>query len=274
PLTQALLAWLEARQVPFRVDIVTAQNLGLTVAESVLIARECLSTECSPLVILGGDGTFISVCRHPAPRPPVVIGVNLGTLGFLTDITTSELYSVLEAALAGRAQVEPRRLLSAAVECDGIETERFTALNDIVISKETLARIFTTDVFIDGAFAAPLRGDGVIVASPSGSTAYSLAAGGSIVHPGVDAILLSPICSHSLTTRPLVLPGNSVIELRPADIRNVGAVFLSVDGQEGRPLIEGEQVRVTTSSHSFLFAKSPSKSYYEVLGAKLKWAAR
>jgi NAD+ kinase len=272
-LTQQLIDWLNNRKIALRIDELTATKLELKNAQQqALVTREQLTTLCSHVVVLGGDGTLISVCRHPSPNPPIILGVNLGTLGFLTDITVAELFPALQAVLDGTSRLERRMLLSANVEVDGEQIESYCAVNDIVISKETLARIFTVEIFVDGTFAAPIRGDGVIVSTPGGSTAYSLAAGGSIVHPQVDAILLSPICPHSLTSRPLVLPGNSVIELRPTDIRNVGAVFLSIDGQEGRQLIEGEQVRVTTSQHCFFFAKSPSKSYYEVLGAKLKWA--
>jgi NAD+ kinase len=272
-LAQQLIDWLNSRKIALRIDESTATKLGLkNVPPQTQVAREQLTTLCSHVVVLGGDGTLISVCRHPSPNPPIILGVNLGTLGFLTDITVSELFPALQAVLDGTSKLERRKLLAASVEVDGEQIENYCAVNDIVISKETLARIFTVEISIDGAFAALIRGDGVIVSTPGGSTAYSLAAGGSIVHPQVDAILLSPICPHSLSSRPLVLPGNSVIELRPTDIRNVGAVFLSIDGQEGRQLIEGERVRVTTSPHCFFFAKSPSKSYYEVLGAKLKWA--
>ncbi len=274
-LTLALIDWLRERHIEFRLDRDTAEKLGsASLAKELILSRETLVNVCRVIVVLGGDGTFISICRHAGEIPPTVIGINLGTLGFLTDITVSEMYSVIESALQGQAQLERRSLLSAAIETESAEVDRFQAVNDIVISKETLARIFSVEVFIDGSYAATLRGDGVIVATPGGSTAYSLSAGGSIVHPQVDAMLLTPICPHTLTSRPLVLPGCSVITLRTSDISNVGSVFLSIDGQQGRQLVEGEMVRISSSPHSFFFAKSPSKSYYEVLGTKLKWAAR
>ena len=273
PVMDSLIQWLEQRNLRFYLDQNAADYLAPGCSKSAsIIARENLTSECSPIVVLGGDGTLISVCRHAATVPPVIVGVNLGTLGFLTEITVAELLTVMESVIDGSAPLQERFLVDAQIKHKNGHSESFSAVNDIVITKDTLARIFTVDVYVDGIFAAPIRGDGVIVGTPGGSTAYSLAAGGSIVHPRVEALLLTPICSHSLTTRPLVLPGDSEIELCPADILNVGAVFLSVDGQAGRLLNENEKVVVRTSPHSFFFARSPSKTYYEVLGTKLKWA--
>lgn len=274
-LTAELLTWLDNRGLPLLIDDETATHLGLDIDTSLRIPREHITTKCSPVVVMGGDGTLINVCRHPAPSSPIIIGVNLGTLGFLTEITTQEMIPLLEEVLAGRSPLEERRLLTTQVNKPGRSPLSFTAINDIVISKGALARIFPIDVFVDEQFAAQLRGDGVIVSTPSGSTAYSLAAGGSIVHPQVDALLLTPICPHSLTSRPLVLPGTSKISLRAENLSNVGAtVNLTVDGQEGTELRDGDEVIVSTSRrHSVMMAKSPSKNFYEILGTKLNWAA-
>ena len=241
--------------------------------ETVVESRSLITAFCDLVVILGGDGTLISVCRHPSENSPQIIGVNLGTLGFLTEITIAELKDCIATAVSGKSVLEKRNLLSAEVFRRGFDKVATYALNDIVISKETIARIFPTKLSIDGKLAAIMRGDGVIVASPSGSTAYSLAAGGSIVHPGVDAILITPICPHSLTSRPLVIPGSSLIELEVENDSGEVSSFLTVDGQEGFSLCAGDKVKITTSKFSVLFAKSPSRTYFEVLGAKLKWAA-
>jgi NAD+ kinase len=275
PLVTKLINKLRKDGVSFRLDNRTASHLELSdVSESDCLRREELTSGCSHIVVLGGDGTLISVCRHPTKRPPVIIGINLGTLGFLTEITVNELFTVLDSCLAGKSRLERRYLMKVSIEREGEKPRILAALNDLVISKDSLARIFPTEISVDGEFAALLRGDGVIIATPGGSTAYSLAAGGSIVHPQVDAILVTPICPHSLTSRPLVLPGSSNITLKLGDRSEETSISLTLDGQEGERLSVKDQVRVTTSRSSLLFAKSPSNSYFDILGKKLKWAAR
>lgn len=273
-LTQKVIDWLREREIEFRVDERTAENLTLKhVPIDATVPRKELTRQCSPIVVMGGDGTLISVCHHPAERPPVIVGVNLGTLGFLTEITTQELFASLEKVLAGKADLERRFLLEAEVETGSGKPEKVMATNDVVITKKAIARIFTIDAYVDGEFAASSRGDGIIVSTPGGSTAYSLAAGGSIVHPRVNALALTPICPHSLTIRPLILPGNSKICLKIAQETNAEEVYLTIDGQEGHPLHPGDRVTLTTSNYSFLFVRSPSKTYYQILGTKLKWAS-
>jgi len=274
-LTQQIIAWCQARQVDFRLDREIAEELGFT-DQTKCVERRDITKQAQLIVVLGGDGTLISVCRHAVNPPPTIIGVNAGTLGFLTEITTDELFSTLEDVLAGRARLETRSLLSAEVWRAGQRIAEFAAINDVVLSKEALARMFTIEVSVNGDFAAVIRGDGVIVATPAGSTAYSLAAGGSIVHPQVNAVLVTPICPHSLTTRPLVLPANSKVDillLSPTN-RATREVYLTIDGQEGMEIHAEDRVTVTTSGHRVIFAKSPSKTYFDVLGAKLKWATR
>ncbi len=275
PLVSKLINKLRKDGVSFRIDATTAEHLELDdVAESDFLRREELTSGCSHIVVLGGDGTLISVCRHPTKRPPVIIGTNLGTLGFLTEITVNELFTVLDSCLAGKARLERRYLMKVSLEREGEKPRTFAALNDVVISKDSLARIFPTELSVDGEFAALLRGDGVIIATPGGSTAYSLAAGGSIVHPQVDAILVTPICPHSLTSRPLVLPGSSRISMKLCDSSAEPNVSITLDGQEGLTLGRSDKVSVTTSRCSLLFAKSPTNGYFDILGKKLKWAVR
>lgn len=274
PLTRSLIQWLDGKKLSYYVDTDTAVQLDLhSVPSSNRLERHLLSSRCSIIVVLGGDGTLISVCRHPSDTPPVIIGVNLGTLGFLTEITPDELYLSLEKVLTGQATLEARYLFDCAVIRNGQQSASFSAINDIVITKQALARIFALEVSINGERAASVRGDGIIVATPAGSTAYSLAAGGSIVHPQVQAVLLTPICPHSLTSRPLVVPANSAVSLRLASDTIRNEVYLTVDGQAGMALNKDDTVTVVTSTHHILIATSPSKSYFEVLNAKLKWAA-
>lgn len=276
-LTERLITWCRDRGLAYRVDRATAEAMGFaSVDKAQILQRQEITFACDLIVVLGGDGTLISVCRHPSERSPKIIGVNLGTLGFLTEITINELFGTLETVLENKATLQRRRLLSAEVFRRDQRVAQFNAINDVVITKDALARIFSIDWFVNRTFAATIRGDGVIVATPSGSTAYSLAAGGSIVHPEVDAILVTPICPHSLTTRPLVLPGMSEISLQTwyEGQANRKEIHLTIDGQEGALLEAGDTVVVTTSKHSVQFVKSTSKSYFDVLGTKLKWATQ
>lgn len=274
-LTERLIAWIDSRGLDLRVDREIADELGVARDRpEVVVSREEMTTAASPIVVLGGDGTLISVSRHPSGNEPLILGVNLGTLGFLTEITVDEMMPALEETLAGRAQSEPRFLLRAEVSRVGGERSVHFAINDIVITKEALARIFGVNLWVNHDHAALIRGDGVIVSTPCGSTAYSLAAGGSIVHPQVEALLLTPICPHSLTSRPLVLPGSSrvTLEVVTGSQRETDRVFLTIDGQDGMELSHGDRVVVTTSVHAVRFVKSPSRNYFQVLGTKLKWA--
>lgn len=272
-LVRKLATWCDLNGLPYFFDEEIASELAVKDTTRIL-PREQITTRCDPVVVLGGDGTLISVCRYPASPPPIIVGVNAGTLGFLTEITIEELFPTLETIRAGTVCTESRSMLQAEVSRQGVTLARYTALNDIVISKEALARMFTIGLDVSGQHAALLRGDGVIVATPGGSTAYSLSAGGSIVHPQVKAILVTPICPHSLTSRPLVVPADSQITLtvngraRPTQ----SEVYLTIDGQDGMGLQNGDVVTVVSSPHTVTFVKSPSRNYFEVLATKLQWA--
>lgn len=276
-LLSEALEWLRERKISYLVDRQVGEEIGLDKTNSkLLIEREDLTKLCDPIVVIGGDGTLISVSRHASEKSPRIIGVNTGTLGFLTEITIDEMFTVLENVIEDREESENRYLLKISVEKSGEVISEHSALNDVVISKEALSRIFGVKLSVDGQPAGIFRGDGVIVSTPGGSTAYSLAAGGAIVHPAVDALLVTPICPHSLTTRPIVLPGKSelVLEIssrKPTEGKNL---YLTIDGQEGMPLAEDCSVKVTTSENYVRFVRSPTKSYFDVLGAKLKWASK
>ena len=221
--------------------------------------RRNITKNCDIAVILGGDGTLISVCRHPSKNSPKIIGVNLGTLGFLTEISINELKDTVVNTINDKVKLEQRKLLETSIHKKGEEKKTTYAINDVVISKETIARIFPTKIYIDSHYAANLKGDGVIVSSPSGSTAYSLAAGGTIVHPRVSAMLITPICAHSLTSRPLVVPGDAKIDLEIGQADEIKS-YLTVDGQEGYSLKSGDKVSVKTSEYAVRFVKSGNKS--------------
>lgn len=275
-LIERLVGWLREHGIEYRIDREFADELSADfVSEQILLSREEMTTVASPIIVLGGDGTLISVSRHPSSRAPLILGVNLGTLGFLTEITVDEVMASLEQVLRNEAEDESRALLRAEVSRagNGAPSVHY-AINDVVITKEALARIFGVNLWVNDDHAALIRGDGVIVSTPAGSTAYSLAAGGSIVHPQVDATLVTPICPHSLTSRPLVLPGKSrvVLEVVTGSHRETDRVFLTIDGQDGMELGHGDRVVITTSEYHVRFVKSSSRNYFQVLGTKLKWA--
>jgi len=274
-VAEELSAYLQRNNIEFLVDtesVSVFHELGIREVQTV--SRREIVELVDVVASLGGDGTFISVARFGSSRSANFIGVNVGTLGFLTEITPSELFSVLELALQGKAKVQKRAILSAQLKGREGNEARFSALNDVVIAKGALARIFGVTLFVDDIEAAYIRGDGVVISSPSGSTAYSLAAGGSIVHPQVDALLVTPICPHSLTSRPLIIPGTSKVSLKLDDDASdrSAEVYLTVDGQEGMKIAGGGVVEVRTSTDSLKLITSPSRSYFETLSAKLKWA--
>jgi NAD+ kinase len=222
------------------------------------------------LVVLGGDGTLLRASHLITRESTLVVGINFGSLGFLTEIGLPELYPTLEGVLGGEARYDERRMLSGEVRRAHGESVRSEVLNDVVVTKASLSRIVELDVTIDGAFVSAFRADGLIISSPTGSTAYNLAAGGPILHPSLAAVVVTPICPHMLTNRPLVVADTSRIEVRLREGRNV-AVHVSFDGQSGLAIGRGDTLVVTRSPRSLRLVKSPQRDYYEVLRAKLKW---
>lgn len=220
------------------------------------------------VVTLGGDGTLLSVARHPAPGVSV-LGIDIGTLGFLTTCRPGEAGPVLEAALSGTAHVERRRLLSVRVMDGARPPRRYRVVNDAVLSKSALARIATIRVDVDGRLVSRYRGDGLIVSTPTGSTAYNLSAGGPILEPTLPAFVLTPICPHTLTLRPLVLPDSVRLELSvendPTD------VFLTLDGQEGFPVSSTTRISIARSSETVSLVRASEASFFEVLAGKLSF---
>ncbi len=225
--------------------------------------------DCDLMVVLGGDGTLLSVARNYAGGPPI-LGVNLGRLGFLTEVPREELYPALVEILAGRYEVEPRSLLDVELVREGAETRRFRALNDAVIAKGALARIIEMTLSVDGRHVSRYSSDGLVISTPTGSTAYNLSAGGPILHPHLPVAVLTPICPHTLTLRPLVVPDTSLTEILLETRRE--RVFLTVDGQEGAELADGDRIRVTRAPEPVrLLRTSESRSIFEGLRTKLHW---
>lgn len=262
-----LAADLRGRGLSVVFDEETARLRG---EPSPTAARSELGRHCDLLITLGGDGTLLSVARH-APEHVPIIGVNMGTLGFLTEIRVEELPGVLDRVLSGHYFVEPRVTFSVSVHGPGHDpARRYRVLNDVAINKSAVARIITMRVSVAGLFVSTFRGDGLIVCTPTGSTAYNLSAGGPIIYPTMGAVVITPICPHMLTNRPLVLPDELDIEvgLMTPDARDI---YLTLDGQEGFQITERDRVCVRKSEERVLLVQSPDKNYFDVLRNKLKW---
>ncbi len=263
-----LVQWLEGRGLTPLVESHLSRHLCCREgAESADIAAVA-----DLVVVLGGDGTLISVARLVGAREVPILGVNLGSLGFLTEVTLDELYPALESCLSGDYRVSERMMLRAAVERDGKEIECHQVLNDVVINKGALARIVDLETTVDGDWLTTFKSDGLIISTPTGSTGYSLAAGGPIIHPALDCLVITPICPHTLTNRPIVVDAgaSSTVTLK-SDKEDV---FLTLDGQVGMELKAGDIIRVRRAEHRTRLVVSRSKDYFEVLRTKLKWGER
>jgi NAD+ kinase len=236
------------------------------------MTREALCERSDLIVVLGGDGTLLSVARSSGTRRVPILGVNLGRLGFLTEINVDELFLALDKVLAGDLRVVSHMRLEVQVQRGDATLGHFHALNDVVITKTALSRMIDLDAFADGHKVTTYHADGLILSTPTGSTAYSLSAGGPLLVPGLEAIVLTPICPHSLTQRPLVLPESAEIEV--VTHARGGEAALTVDGQEGLELCDGDSVRVRRSPHSVDIVASPFRNRYEILHAKLRWGNR
>lgn len=232
-----------------------------------------LAGEVDLLVVLGGDGTLLAVAREVGSRAVPVLGVNLGTLGFLSAVGLDELGSALDPILHGEGRIESRMRLDVELERAAGEPLRYLALNDAVINHGALARIIDLETRADGSELTTYHADGLIVSTPTGSTAYSLSAGGPILEPGLRAVVLTPICPHTLTQRPIVLPETACIEVRVQGRRH-DDVQLTVDGQAGVRVGEGDVVRVRRSPHPLHLVVSPDQTRFQVLREKLHWGER
>jgi len=267
-LALELIGWLGQRKIRVYLEA----SVASTINHPLSCSREEISQSVDLLIVLGGDGTLLSAVRYLQEENVPILGVNLGGLGFLTEITLEELYPVLERTLEGKVETEKRMKLSTTVIRQGRKEAQYTILNDVVISKSVLARIIHLRNSINGVYVTTYRGDGVIISTPTGSTAYSLAAGGPIVHPSMDSVLITPICPHTLTNRPLLVPDQATVEFtletEESDVR------LTLDGQVGCDLLPFDRVIITKAQSRVFFIKSPFKDYFQILRTKLKWGER
>jgi NAD+ kinase len=265
-IVRPLLEWFAKRGIRAVYDTETAASLR---DESGGRPREMLAQESDLLLVLGGDGTLLAAAREAAPRGIPVLPINLGSLGFLTSFTLGELYSALEGTLAGQLAASERVMLNASLMREGETIESQLVLNEAVITKGALARMIEIELSIDEDFVCRYRADGLIVATPTGSTAYSLSAGGPIVHPAVESIILTPICPHTLSDRPLVVGDTCNVEMR---LRGAAeSVYLTLDGQKGVLMQSEDRVAIVRAKERLKLIQPHRKSYYEILRSKLKW---
>jgi NAD+ kinase len=269
-----IATWLNARGVEPVFETETAGIAGLADACR-HASRDDLPALVDLVLVLGGDGTLIGMAVRVghSRRPIPILGVNFGSLGFLTEITLSELYPSLQAALDGTAKIDVRTMLAARVLRNGAELTRTLALNDVAVTRGALSRIIDLSVSVGGQFVARFNADGLIIASPTGSTAYNLSAGGPIVHPEVDALVLTPIAPHILTNRPVVIPAAAEVCVQPL-IGDDNRAYVTFDGQLGFQLQGSDRVIVSRAGEPVKLIKASTRSYFEVLRQKLKWAAR
>lgn len=267
-------SWLAARGIAAVFETATAALMP-PLASRGLADKPDLAAQVDLVVVLGGDGTLLSVAGSVAAANPDVpiLGVNFGSLGFLTEATLPELYPSLEAAVHREARVEERLLLRAATWRAGVALPEHLALNDVVITKSARARMTDLSVSVGEEFVTRVKADGLIVATPTGSTAYNLAAGGPIVQPVVDALVLTPIAPHMLTNRPIVIPAASLVRVQPMmDERD--ELYVTFDGQDGYQLAAGDEVRIRCAERRVRLLHPSPRSYFEVLRQKLKWNER
>jgi NAD+ kinase len=260
-----LCTWLEGQGKEVVLDTTTAEMVN----RKSVVQKSDIPGMVDLIVVLGGDGTLLSAARLMVDFEVPLLGVNLGSLGFLTEVPSDEMISTLEKVFAGKVDVEKRLLLKTNVTRQGETVASSYCLNDVVVSKGTLARMIRLQIYVDGQFMTGLRADGLIVATPTGSTAYCLSAGGPIVYPENDVIVLAPISPHVLTNRPVILPGNKKIEIRL--VSEEEASMVTFDGQVGFSLRGGDVIEVEAAEKQLHLLVSPERNYYEVLRTKLKW---
>lgn len=264
-VVEDLLAWSRERDIEIQASAVVAAQVG---CQPFLVENDCLAEILDLLIVLGGDGTMLGAARLLGRHQVPVLGINFGWLGYLTEFTLGELFPTLEAILAGRFTIDHRMMIDITLHRDGREILSQTALNEAAVNGAP-ARITEFDCYIDGMMITTFRADGMIVATATGSTAYSLSAGGPIVHPGVPAILLTPICPHMLSNRPVVVPGGSQVDIVFNGIQE--KLLLAIDGQMVVELQPLDRVVIRRSGMIFRLISPTNRNYFQVLRTKLKW---
>ena len=269
-----LAAWLQERRVDAVWTTEAAKLIdggGQKVAE-----REELPSQIDLMLVLGGDGTLLAMAKAIAEsgRDIPILAVNFGSLGFLTEITRPEIFGSIDAVINGRATHDLRMMLRTTATRQGQQALSHMALNDVVFSRTAISRMIELSVSVGDQFVTTVKADGLIVATPTGSTAYNLAAGGPIVHPSMDALVLTPIAPHMLTNRPIVIPTEREVRVRSASSNAGDEVYVTVDGQTGFGLHEGDEIAIAKSERPLRLIRSTTRSYFEVLRQKLKWNER
>ena len=267
-IAEELVEWLLARGLSPLVEPHLAKHISC----SYTAKRDDIPEQADLVVVLGGDGTLISVARLVGDRQVPILGVNLGSLGFLTEITLTEMYPALERCLKGDYEASERMMLRVSLHRGGAEIEGRQVLNDVVINKGALARIIDLETEVDGRYLTTFKADGLIISTPTGSTGYSLSANGPIIHPQLDCLVITPICPHTLTNRPIVVSGDALITISLQSVNE--DVFLTLDGQVGFEVKHGDQIRIQRAERQTRLVQSRSKDYFEVLRTKLKWGER
>ena len=263
-----LCEWLREREIEFFVE----EKLGRSVDAENLLAEPDLAAAVDIIVVFGGDGSFIWVSRMVQGNDVSILGCNLGGLGFLTEFTVDEFFPMMERVLAGDYEIEKRDMISCCVVRKDGEREEFTVLNDIVINNGPISKVVDLSIYIEERYVTTFKADGIIFATPTGSTAYSLSAGGPIIYPTLPVITVTPICPHILTNRPIVVPNTKKIRTRVlTDIQNT---YLTLDGQMGVPLYLGDEVMLESSESYVNIIKSPFRDYFNILKTKLMWSGR
>lgn len=265
-----LSEWLEKRSValvgkPFSLD----QAVAGATCEIETVDQERFAAEADLIVVLGGDGTMISTARLIGDNDALVLGINYGSLGYLTEFRIEEMFTALESVLAGDYMIDSRVMLTAEHSRGDETLARGRVLNDVVINKAALARIIEIEVDLNGQFVNSFRADGLIVSTPTGSTAYNLSAGGPIIYPSMNAVVITPICPFTLTNRPIVVPDTAEIEL--CLLSDSEDVILTLDGQTGYTIKAQDRVRIRKSNTTFNLVEPPNRNYFDVLRNKLKW---
>ena len=261
--------WLRQRQIDVLLDGTGASCFSPREKET---SPQEMAARMDLLILLGGDGTLLAAARQFTECEVPILAVNLGGMGFMTSVTLDEAFPLLEHVLAGRHRLSPRMMLKAELIRNGQAIQRQQALNDAVVTKAALSRMLDFDLSVNSHFLGRYRADGLIVSTPTGSTAYSLAAGGPILYPVLQAFVLTPICPHMLTNRPLVLPDSVQLELDFTALDQ--QAYLTLDGQIGYELQRGDRVTVSKSPYRVMLVRPQEQTYYKVLRNKLRWGQR
>ena len=261
------LPWLESRGLEVFPDTESASSLNVKG-----YSRSEIPGLADMVVVLGGDGTMLNVARLVCERGIPILGVNLGGLGFITEVGRAELFDAMEKTLRGEFTIEERLMLSAGIQRHGERITEYTVLNDVVVNKGALARIIDLETYVNKTYVTTYKADGLIVSTPTGSTAYSLSAGGPVLYPTLHCIILTPICPHTLTNRPTVLPDDVLVEIVLKSMSE--DVFLTLDGQVGFSLRKDDVVEVKRSPFKTRLLIPFERDYFHILRTKLKWGER